>query len=725
MGIFKRMFGSKKEERDQLAGRLPLTDANAVEKLSDFREMLARREGHKVSQALEASPEDIRFVEHLLGDAMAGTEAARWLASHYMRRSEWKSVESLVKHRDSMIRANSTMVIAEETENGADVIPGLPSLGEALKDPNEGVREGAAKAILAAALKERTREPAILILGAALSEEPSRMVACASLSRAAERGVDIRPAIERLGEMLPESGRLGETAAEALLFACMADPSRDPAVSELRNALSHKSEAVRGRVAGTLSRAALAGADISIAIPALGNAIYDRNADVKVKASEALMHAAEKGVHISSAIPALGNGLGDQSEEVCDNCEKALGHAVASEKTSEAAASVLRNMLSDKTRSRRASRALRNALEAEPSRDMAISVFSNALSDKDPESRRNAVMALGTAAEKGMDISSTLPLLVQRIADGNEGVAKETVLALCLAAANEKTREATVAMLGNQLSAKSGRMKICSARALASIAERGIMIKEAIPAASASLKDKSVRSESAWLLGVAGLNGIDISPAMHELGVCLSKGDIKLRLNAGWAILEASTKGMDILPAVQALGDALDDRQEYIRMNAAKALVNAGLYERSRGPALSAIGEALLRSRERARESASWASLVAAESGIDMAGIVNPLAKALSGGSEAVKVNCVLALLAAAEGGTDVSPALPALGGALSERSGLVRRHAVKAILEAQARGMGIAPAVTYLERALDDQNPEVRGLASRILAAERGKPKA
>ncbi|MCK4319205.1 hypothetical protein KAW38_01385 [Candidatus Micrarchaeota archaeon] len=123
-------------------------------------------------------------------------------------------------------------------------------------------------------------------------------------------------------------------------------------------------------------------------------------------------------------------------------------------------------------------------LQKVPKKRINIPAFVKALIDKDCEVRESAVWDLSSAAENAINISFAVPIFMNMISDKNKEVRHGVRQALKSAAVNEKTRKLVLFLLSKKL------------------------LEE----------DPKVREEVTKILGSIAHDGVDISPAVSELG---------------------------------------------------------------------------------------------------------------------------------------------------------------------------------------------------------------
>jgi HEAT repeat protein len=168
---------------------------------------------------------------------------------------------------------------------------------------------------------------------------------------------------------------------------------------------------------------------------------------------------------------------------------------------------------------------------------------------------------------------------------------------------------------------------------------------EHIPTAIELLSDpdKVVRCASAWALGEAAEQGVDISEAIPALITNLSGPKEEVRWYAVSSLADATYKA-DISSAIPKLITLLSDPDGDVRYHAIEALERA------------------------------------AEQGVDISEAIPTLITNLSGAEESVRKNAIGALGNAAKQGADISSAIPALTSLLSDPDEDVRLYVAEAL---------------------------------------------
>ena len=165
------------------------------------------------------------------------------------------------------------------------------------------------------------------------------------------------------------------------------------------------------------------------------------------------------------------------------------------------------------------------------------------LSDEDGNVRNCALLGLVSAAADEKSRDATLSVLVKAISDGNERTRRTASRALVSAAADEKSRDATLSVLVKAISDGNEAVSKNAIRVLG-IAAGKTDIKNAIPPLAAALSDDRgyVRVNAARALGQVAWK-IDISLAVPGLVNMLLDGDGGGLESAAYALGTAFKKG--------------------------------------------------------------------------------------------------------------------------------------------------------------------------------------
>ncbi len=216
------------------------------------------------------------------------------------------------------------------------------------------------------------------------------------------------------------------------------------------------------------------------------------------------------------------------------------------------------------------------------------------------------------------------------------------------------------------------------------------------------VRDPLVRRNSAVALKEAAMAGVNIRPAILELGVALADKELDVQFSAGLALMEAAAN-TGIEAAVPWLVMSLGDGNEFVRSNAANALANAAGHHADISAAIPALGSALADRRMRAAAGRALAN--AAMDGADIGATIGQLRDALADGLKSgdgeAGAHVTHALSLAAEK-NDMAAAVAVLGESLGDSNPSTQEYAARALELAAEKGADIRAAVGQLGKALE-----------------------
>lgn len=232
-GFIARDANPKNSHVPSIRMPVPLIDKLDAQRLREYRELLLSNETEQVANMLRAKPDEVIYVAKLLN------------CNNLLLR--WKGLSPILKE-------NAADVLGAASES-VDISIAVPELMIALRNNNTKSFTPIIRALLNAAVNEKSRDLTVTILVNALSDadrEVKRYVAFI-LEEAADAGVDISPAINPLVTALRDKASIvSRAAAFALVAAALNGKCGDTATAALDAALRYKNLHMKKEIIGRI-----------------------------------------------------------------------------------------------------------------------------------------------------------------------------------------------------------------------------------------------------------------------------------------------------------------------------------------------------------------------------------------------------------------------------------------------------------------------------------------
>jgi HEAT repeat protein len=360
-------------------------------------------------------------------DAKERCEAAEALGDTAFGGSNiFSAIPALIKalsDEDEFVRISAAEALEKAAEKGTDISAALPYLERALYADADDLTSKTTHA--AAALsqhyinKKEFEEINKLLL---TEDEPIVSGVTSTLCEAAKNGADISFSIPTLAERLTSWDEYVRASVSSVLRVA-ADKGMDitAAINPMIKKMGefYRADSSASDLSGPLISAAANEKTRELTITALTGALSDPDMPTRIIAANVLEGIALVGIDISSAVPALTKALGD--EDVRPNAVTALGAYHLNKKNWKDFSDYLLKNESVGVRQHLA-RILIKAAEKGVDISPTIPALIIALDDKNTFVRAYVAKALGKAAEKGADISSAMPALAKALEDENKEV---------------------------------------------------------------------------------------------------------------------------------------------------------------------------------------------------------------------------------------------------------------------------------------------------------------